>query len=253
MAGDGRIEKAAVNFTHSIGNALPSAASSIKKGISGLPFEAVSLSLIVHPSNPFVPTTHMNVRLFTVGKDSSSWHFGGGYDLTPTYGFVSDAKLWHLGAKEAARDLYENMKQNCDEYFFLLTGENKEALAGYFSMISPMTISTQNFASVRRIAESFLPLYEKIFRKRTLLKFTEQNRAFQLYRRGRYAEFNLLEDRGTKYGLQSGRNVENVLSSMPPLASWVYKFPIEENSPEDLLTKYFLTPQDWISMSDSNF
>jgi len=248
LAGSGPIEKAAVNFSHSIGKSLPRAVSETRKDIAGSPFEAVSLSLIVHPSNPFVPTTHMNLRLFVVKKDSVQWHFGGGYDLTPTYGFVEDAKYWHLGAQKCVETHYEDMKRKCDEYFYLPHRDEQRGIGGlFFDDLSSEHFNT-TFATVEKIGDSFLPLYTELFERRHSEAFSDKNRAFQLYRRGRYAEFNLLVDRGTKYGLQSGRRVENVLASMPPLASWTYEYPIEEGSPEHLLTEFFLKPRDWITM-----
>ena len=249
LAGEGRIEKAAVNFTHSIGNSLPTAVSESKKDIAGLPFEAVSLSLIIHPSNPFVPTTHMNLRLFIVRGEKLSWHFGGGYDLTPFYGYVEDAKLWHGAAKDASQDSYANMKKKCDDYFYLPHRGEQRGIGGLF--FDDLTGADFNpcFSLVEKIGRSFLPVYEEIFRRRDSTRFTEKNRSFQLFRRGRYAEFNLLFDRGTRYGLQSGRRVESVLASMPPLASWVYEYPIEDDSPEAVLSDYFLKPRNWLEVN----
>ena len=247
LAGSGTIEKAAVNFSHSVGSSLPKAVSESKQDIAGYPFEAVSLSLIVHPANPFVPTTHMNLRLFVVNKDSTRWHFGGGYDLTPTYGFLEDAKYWHLGAQRSAGTYYEHMKKKCDEYFYLPHRDEQRGIGGlFFDDLSSENFNA-TFATVEKIGESFLPLYTRLFEKRQFEAFSDKNRTFQLYRRGRYAEFNLLLDRGTKYGLESGRRVENVLASMPPLAAWIHEYPIEEGSPEHLLTEFFLKPRDWIT------
>ena len=247
LAGSGPIEKAAVNLTHSIGSSLPEAVSASKKDIAGSPFEAVSLSLIVHPSNPFVPTTHMNLRLFVVKKDPIQWHFGGGYDLTPTYGFIEDAKYWHLGAQKSAGDHYVDMKRKCDEYFYLPHRDEQRGVGGLFFDDFSNEDFNVTFDTVEKIGESFLPLYTELFSRRQFESFSDQNRAFQLFRRGRYAEFNLLLDRGTKYGLQSGRRVENVLASMPPLAAWTHEYPIEEGSPEHQLTEFFLKPRDWIA------
>ena len=251
LAGSGPIEKAAVNFTHSVGSSLPKAVSDSKRDIAGSPFQAVSLSLIVHPSNPFVPTTHMNLRLFVVERNPIRWHFGGGYDLTPTYGFLEDARDWHIGAKHSAELHYESMKRKCDEYFFLPHRDEQRGIGGLFFDDFASDDFKATFATVEKIGESFLPLYMEIFGRRQDEPFTERNRSFQLFRRGRYAEFNLLLDRGTKYGLQSGRKVENVLASMPPLASWVHEYPIEEGSPEQLLTEFFLKPRDWITTVDN--
>ena len=248
LTGSDPIEKAAVNFTHSSGESLPDAVSESNKDLYGSPFEAVSLSLIIHPSNPFVPTTHMNLRLFVVEKESTQWHFGGGYDLTPTYGFVEDAKHWHQGAKTAVPAYYDSMKKKCDEYFYLPHRNEQRGIGGLFFDDLSSDDFDETFSTIERIGESFLPLYTELFEKRRSETFTDENRAFQLYRRGRYAEFNLLHDRGTKYGLQSGRRVENVLASMPPLAAWVYQYPVDEGSPEHLLTEFFLKPRDWINI-----
>lgn len=246
LAGSGPIEKAAVNFSHSIGSSLPTAVSESRREIAGYPFEAVSLSLIIHPSNPFVPTTHMNLRLFVVKNQTSQWHFGGGYDLTPTYGFIDDSTYWHRGAKNSVGEHYDVMKKNCDEYFYLPHRNEQRGVGGlFFDDLTSDNFDT-TFNLIEKIGDSFLPLYTQLFERRQHEPFTEENRAFQLFRRGRYAEFNLMLDRGTKYGLQSGRRVESVLASMPPLASWVYEYRIKEGSPEDLLTTFFLKPRDWI-------
>lgn len=247
LAGSGPIEKAAINFSHSIGSSLPNAVSETRKNIAGSPFEAVSLSLIIHPCNPFVPTTHMNLRLFIVETEPTQWHFGGGYDLTPTYGFIEDATYWHAGAKRAAESNYQIMKRRCDEYFYLPHRDEHRGIGGLFFDDLASGDFNHTFARVQKIGESFLPLYTELFERRRFEPFDDKNRSFQLFRRGRYAEFNLLLDRGTRYGLQSGRRVENVLASMPPLASWVHEYPIEKGSPEQRLTDFFLKPRDWLA------
>jgi len=249
LSGEGAIEKAAVNFTHAVGQSLPEAVSDSRKSLSGLPFEAVSLSVIVHPLNPFIPTTHMNLRLFVVHKDNPVWHFGGGYDLTPFYGFEEDAVLWHSGARNASAENYARMKKDCDSYFYLPHRGEHRGIGGLFFDDFNSASFESTLALVERIGNSFLPLYEEIFTSKNKLNFSEQNRQFQLFRRGRYVEFNLLHDRGTKYGLQSGRKVENVLASMPPLVSWVYNYPILEGSPEHRLTNFFLKPRNWLKES----
>lgn len=241
------IEKAAVNFTHSVGTSVPEAVSSSRKNLVGKPFQAVSLSVIVHPQNPFVPTTHMNLRLFVVGAETTQWHFGGGYDLTPTYGFAEDARDWHIGARGAAQHHYGRMKQQCDSYFYLPHRCEQRGVGGLFFDDLTSDDFNSTFSEIVAIGRSFFPLYRDLLLRRSDIKFSQTNREFQLYRRGRYAEFNLLHDRGTRYGLQSGKNVESVLSSMPPKVSWVYRYPIEKDSPEYLLTSYFLQPRDWIN------
>lgn len=247
LSGAGALEKAAVNYTYSIGDSLPASASERNPEFQGKPFRAVSISLIVHPNNPFVPTTHMNLRFFLIGSPPIVWHFGGGYDLTPTYGFEEDAIFWHKGARDASRDYYGEMKKNCDDYFYLPHRKEQRGIGGLFFDDFRSDNFEGTFDIVERIGKSFLPLYQEIFYRRQNTPFSEENRAFQLYRRGRYAEFNLIYDRGTRYGLQSGRRIESVLASMPPLASWVYDYEIARDSPEHRLTEFFLKPRKWVT------
>ncbi len=246
LSGEGYIEKAAVNFTHSAGDSLPPAASTKRPEIANQSYQSVSVSIIVHPRNPFVPTTHMNLRFFAIGENVD-WHFGGGYDLTPTYGFTDDAVLWHTKAKNASGDFYAQMKKECDDYFFLSHRNEHRGIGGLFFDDLKLKDFRSTLDLVRSIGNSFLPTYSEIFEKRNSTAYSKEQREFQLYRRSRYAEFNLLHDRGTKYGLQSGRRVESVLASMPPLASWVYNYKIEKGSPEEALTTKFLKPVDWIN------
>tara|TARA_B100000989_G_C19309114_1_gene371774 strand:- start:46 stop:633 length:588 start_codon:yes stop_codon:yes gene_type:complete len=189
----------------------------------------------------------MNLRLFVTKQEPFHWHFGGGYDLTPIYGFIEDAKSWHSGAKISTATYYDSMKKKCDEYFYLPHRDEQRGIGGLFFDDLTGDNFGATFAIVEKIGESFLPLYTDIFERRQIETFTDKNRSFQLYRRGRYAEFNLLQDRGTRYGLESGRRVENVLASMPPLASWVHEYPIEEGSPEHRLTEFFLKPRNWLT------
>ena len=240
------IEKAAVNFTHARGASLPPAATEGRPQLAGQPFEAVSLSLIVHPCNPHAPTTHMNLRLFSAGP---SWWFGGGFDLTPYYGREDDCAHWHRTAREACAPLgpgaYARFKKWCDEYFFLPHRGEPRGIGGvFFDDLAEPDFATC-FAFVRSVGDAFLPAYQPILARRKREPFGERERQFQLVRRGRYAEFNLVYDRGTKYGMQSGRRIENVLASMPPLARWEYEYEPAPGSPEARLTEHFLVPRDW--------
>jgi len=247
------IEKTAVHFTHSLGAALPPAATEKRPHIAGAPFEAASLSLIVHPRNPYVPTTHMNVRCFVARPEGAEavWWFGGGFDLTPYYGFDEDARHWHEMAREACEplgpDAYPRFKAWCDEYFFLPHRQEARGIGGiFFDDLAEPDFETC-FAFLRSVGDHFLPAYLPIVQRRRETPFGEREREFQLLRRGRYAEFNLVYDRGTKYGLQSGRRIESVLASMPPLVRWTYDFRPEPGSAEAALTERFLTPRDWLT------
>ncbi len=246
LEGGPSIEKAAVNFTHTRGPSLPPAATAERPQLAGQPFEATSLSLIVHPRSPFAPTTHMNLRLFSAGP---TWWFGGGFDLTPYYGFEEDCAHWHRTAREACAPLgpgaYPRFKKACDEYFFLPHRGETRGIGGVFFDDLAAPDFAACFAFVRSIGDAFLPAYLPILQRRGRSPFGERERQFQLYRRGRYVEFNLMYDRGTRYGLQSGRRIESVLASMPPLARWEYEYRAAPGSPEARLTEHFLVPRDW--------
>jgi len=248
IAGGQVIEKAAVQFTHSVGASLPPAATERNPHLATRPFQAVAISLIVHPLNPYVPTTHMNLRYFTVEGADGIWYFGGGFDLTPYYAFTEDGLHWHRVAAEAAGPHYGRMKADCDTYFYLPHREEHRGIGGLFFDDWTDGGAECSFALVQRIGDAFLPAYMPIVEKRRLQRFGEPERNWQLYRRGRYAEFNLAIDRGTKYGLQSGRRVESVLASLPPLVAWEYQRKIEPGSPEAELTAY-LKPRDWLVTS----
>jgi coproporphyrinogen III oxidase len=246
LEGGAVIEKAAMNFTHARGASLPAAASEGRPQLAGAPFEAVSLSGIVHPRNPHAPTTHMNLRLFSAG---ASWWFGGGFDLTPYYGRDEDCAHWHRVAREACAplgpDAYPRFKKWCDEYFFLPHRGEPRGIGGIFFDDLAVPDFTTCFEFVRSVGDAFLRGYLPILARRKHAPFGEREREFQLYRRGRYVEFNLVYDRGTKYGLQSGRRIENVLASLPPLARWEYEYAPAPGSPEARLTEHFLVPRDW--------
>jgi coproporphyrinogen III oxidase len=248
---DGRhIEKAAVQFTHSIGTALPPAATERNPHLAGHGFEAVAISLIVHPRNPYVPTTHMNLRYFSVTAADPVWYFGGGFDLTPCYGFVEDCVDWHRAARDACApfgsETYPELKAACDAYFFLPHRDEPRGIGGIFFDDWTRDGFARSFAFIRSVGDHFLLAYAPIFTRRRDTPYGERERQFQLYRRGRYAEFNLAIDRGTRYGLQSGRRVESVLASLPPLAVWRYDYHPEPDTPEAELYDRFLPPRAWI-------
>jgi len=249
LDGGAVFERAAANFTHSKGAALPPAASVRHPALAGQPFEAVSLSVIVHPRNPYVPTTHLNLRFF-IAKER--WWFGGGMDLTPYYGFKEDAVHWHRTARDACAsfgtDVYPRFKKWCDEYFFLKHRGEARGIGGLFFDDLAEGEFSDTFALVRSVGDHFLPAYLPIVDRRKGRSFGERERDFQLYRRGRYVEFNLLQDRGTLYGLQSGRRVESVLASLPPYAKWAYDWCPDEGSPEAELYEIYLKPTDWLAL-----
>lgn len=240
------IEKAAVQFTHSKGASLPAAATERNPQLAGHGFQATAISLIVHPRNPYVPTTHANLRFFLVEADEPVWYFGGGFDLTPYYGFEEDAVHWHAQAREATGEHYPAMKAACDEYFYLPHRQECRGIGGVFFDDWTGGGFDASFALTKAVGDHFLPAYQPIFERRMGTGYGERERDWQLYRRGRYAEFNLAIDRGTKYGLQSGRRVESVLASLPPLAAWKYDYHPEPGTPEARLYADFLPPRDWV-------
>jgi coproporphyrinogen III oxidase len=250
------LERAAVNFTHARGDRLPGAASERHPEAAGAPFEAVSLSLIVHPRNPYAPTSHMNLRFFHARPRSGGepWWFGGGFDLTPVYGFREDARHWHGMARAACAplgpDAYPRFKKECDEYFFLPHRREARGIGGIFFDDLAAGGFPSCFAFVRSVGDHYLPAYLPILERRKDAPFGEREREFQLWRRGRYVEFNLVFDRGTRYGLESGRRIESVLASLPPLVRWRYDFHPEPGSPEAQLVEEFLQPRDWLGEAE---
>ena len=248
----GAIEKAAVNFSHSVGDALPEAATARRPELAGRGFQAVSLSMIVHPRNPYAPITHMNLRCFVaeMARREPVWWFGGGFDLTPCYGFVEDAVHWHRNALAACEpfgaEVYPRFKAECDRYFFLPHREEARGVGGLFFDDLDTWGFERTFEFLRSVGDAFLPGYLPILTRRKGMDYGERERDYQLMRRGRYVEFNLLYDRGTRYGLQSGRRIESVLSSMPPVVRWRYDWEPEPGSPEARLLEEFLTPRDWL-------
>jgi len=240
------IEKAAVQFTHSRGPALPPAATARNPELAGHGFQATAISLIVHPRNPYAPTTHANLRFFLIEAEIPVWYFGGGFDLTPYYGFEEDAVHWHRTAAAAVGEHHAAMKAACDEYFFLPHRQEPRGIGGLFFDDWTTGGFESAFALTRSVGDHFLPAYEPILERRLPMPWGERERDWQLYRRGRYAEFNLVIDRGTQYGLQSGRRVESVLASLPPLVRWRYNLQPEPDSPEARLLSDFLVSRDWV-------
>ena len=247
------LAKAAVLFTHSIGSRLPAAVADRRPELEGGGFEVASLSLIVHPRNPYAPTSHMFLRCFITARKGGAptWWFGGGFDLTPCYGFREDAIHWHRTARDACQphgaDLYPRLKKTCDEYFYLQHRGEARGVGGLFFDDYDEGGFEESFAFARSVGDHFLPAYLPILRRRRDTPYGDREREFQLYRRGRYVEFNLVYDRGTRYGLQSGRRVESVLASMPPLAAWRHDWQAEPGTPEATLSEEFLKPRDWLA------
>lgn len=250
------IEKAAVNFSHALAPSLPPAATERLPNLAGLPFQAVSVSLIVHPRNPYAPTTHANFRGFFIGGEDEirSWWFGGGYDLTPYYGFEEDCRHWHRTASDAlaphGEDLYPRFKAWCDDYFHLPHRNEPRGIGGVFFDDFSEGGFDKAFAMVQDIASSFIDAYVPILARRKALPYEDRERQFQLYRRGRYVEFNLLYDRGTRYGMQAGSRPESVLASLPPLVAWRYDWAPEPDTPEALLYTEFLPTRDWLASGE---
>ncbi len=245
------IEKAGVNFSHVKGDKLPPSASAQRPELAGRGFEAMGVSLIVHPHNPYAPTSHANVRFFVATKEGEApvWWFGGGFDLTPFYGFREDAVHWHRTAKAACMpfgtDLYERYKKWCDEYFFLKHRQEPRGVGGLFFDDVNEGGFAHSFDFMRSVGDHYLEAYRPIMARRKDMPYGARERDFQLYRRGRYVEFNLVYDRGTLFGLQSGGRTESILVSMPPLVRWEYDWQPEPGSPEAELYEVFLQPNDW--------
>ena len=248
---NGRIfEQGGVNFSHVFGDQLPPSASRDRPDLAGQGFQALGVSLVLHPKNPYVPTTHANFRFFSAGDDDPVWWFGGGYDLTPFYPFHEDVIDWHRTARAACDDFgddtYARYKTWCDEYFFLRHRNETRGVGGlFFDDLNEPDFDTA-FAFVRRVGDSFADAYLPIVRRRHKHPYGERQRQFQLYRRGRYVEFNLIYDRGTIFGLQSGGRTESILMSLPPAVRWEYDWHPEPGSPEAKLYQDYLRPRDWL-------
>lgn len=255
-------EKAGVAFSHVHGTQLPPSATAHRPELAGRPWEALGVSLVLHPRNPYAPTSHANVRFFCAGLESRIenpksnienpvWWFGGGFDLTPYYGFEDDAIHWHRTARTAVapfgETLYPRFKKNCDDYFFLKHRNEPRGIGGLFFDDFNELGFENSFALVRSVGDAFLPAYRPIVARRKSTPFTDRERQFQLYRRGRYVEFNLVWDRGTLFGLQSGGRTESILMSLPPLVRWDYDWHPAPDSPEARLYDIFLKPRDWLA------
>ncbi|GMU46171.1 MAG: coproporphyrinogen oxidase [Porticoccaceae bacterium] len=248
------IEKGGVNFSHVHGTELPAAATAARPELAGCSFEAMGVSLVIHPRNPYVPTSHANVRCFVAERPGRApvWWFGGGFDLTPYYGQVEDCVHWHRVARAACEpsgpEVYPRFKRWCDDYFHLRHRNEARGVGGLFFDDLNEPDFAHCFALTRRIGEAYIPAYRPIMARRKHQPYGERERNFQLHRRGRYVEFNLVYDRGTLFGLQTGGRTESILMSLPPLVRWDYDWHPEPGSPEAELYERFLPPQDWAEL-----
>lgn len=249
-------ESAGVNFSHVFGEHMPVSATAHRPELAGRKFEAMGISTVIHPQNPYVPTSHMNVRFFIAHKENEApiWWFGGGFDLTPYYPFQEDAVYWHQIARRACEkfgpEVYPKYKAWADKYFYLPHRQEARGIGGlFFDDLNTTTWGwdfEQCFAFLDSVGQHFWPAYGPILQKRYQLPFGEQERKFQCYRRGRYVEFNLIYDRGTLFGLQSGGRTESILMSLPPNVSWEYQWQPLKGSPEADLYENFLQPKEWV-------
>jgi coproporphyrinogen III oxidase len=253
LEGGAVFERAGCGYSHVRGPRLPPSATQHRPELAGAPFEAMGVSLVFHPRNPYAPTVHMNVRMLSAqadGADPVCW-FGGGMDLTPIYGFEDDARHFHRTCQRAlapfGEDKYPRFKAWCDQYFYLKHRSEARGIGGiFFDDFSELEFA-RSFAMLQSVGDAFLEAYLPILERRKDLPYGERERNFQLYRRGRYVEFNLVWDRGTHFGLQSGGRTESILLSMPPQAAWSYQMVPEPGSAEEALTKHFLPPRDWLA------
>jgi coproporphyrinogen III oxidase len=267
LSGGDIFEKAGVAFSHVHGTKLPPSATAHRPELAGRPWQALGVSLVIHPRNPYVPTAHANVRFFLAGAADLSplasapghsasapptWWFGGGFDLTPYYGFEEDAVHWHRTARAAVTPfgvtLHARMKKACDDYFFLKHRGEPRGIGGLFYDDFNEPGFGQGFALTRSVGDAFIPAYLPIVARRKATPHGDRERQFQLYRRGRYVEFNLVWDRGTLFGLQSGGRTESILMSLPPLVRWDYDWKPEPGSAEAKLYDVFLKPRDWAAV-----
>jgi coproporphyrinogen III oxidase len=251
---DGKaFEQAGVNYSEVSGANLPASASAQRPELSGRSYQATGVSLVIHPHNPYVPTSHCNLRFFLAKKKDAEpvWWFGGGFDLTPYYGFEEDARHWHRTAKAACdrfdADYYPRFKKWCDEYFFLEHRNEPRGIGGLFFDDLNEKGFDHCFGFMQSVGDHYLKAYLPIVQRRKEMPYGEQQRDFQLYRRGRYVEFNLIYDRGTLFGLQSGGRTESILMSLPPLVKWRYNWRPETGSPEAELYEKYLQPKNWLA------
>ncbi|MDH5778231.1 MAG: oxygen-dependent coproporphyrinogen oxidase [Gammaproteobacteria bacterium] len=250
---DGNLfEKAGINFSHVFGPGLPASATAHRPELAGRSFQAMGVSLVIHPRNPNIPTSHANVRFFIAEKEGADpvWWFGGGFDLTPYYAVEEDVRHWHSVSKQACDpfgdDVYAKYKKWCDEYFFLKHRNEPRGVGGLFFDDLNEWGFEKSFAFMQSVGDHYIPAYLPIVQKRKDMDYTEQQREFQLYRRGRYVEFNLVYDRGTLFGLQTGGRTESILMSLPPLVTWRYDWQPEVGTAEAELYEKYLKPRDWV-------
>ena len=245
-------EKGGVNFSIVQGNKLPKSASAIRPELEGRKYTALGVSLVLHPENPYIPTAHSNVRFFVAEEPGKEpiWWFGGGFGLTPFYGFDEDAVHWHTTAKKAClpfgEKVYSKYKKWCDDYFYLEHRDEQRGIGGLFFDDLNEGGFDSCFEFMKSVGDHFSEAYLPIVIKRKDTPYGKKERSFQLYRRGRYVEFNLIYDRGTLFGLQSGGRTESILMSMPPEVKWSYQFQVEKDSEEEKLYNHYLKPKEWI-------
>ena len=245
-------EKAGINFSHVHGKQLPASATAHRPELAGRSFQALGVSLVIHPRNPYIPTSHANVRFFIAENEGAEpvWWFGGGFDLTPYYGFKEDAVHWHKTARQACEPfgehLYPRFKKWCDEYFYLKHRDEPRGIGGLFFDDFNEPGFEDSFAFMRSIGDHFVPAYAPIVEKRKNRSYGERERDFQMYRRGRYVEFNLVYDRGTLFGLQTGGRTESILMSLPPIVKWRYDWHPQAGTAESELYQVYLKPRDWL-------
>lgn len=251
---DGAVfEQAGVNFSHVFGGKLPASATAHRPELVGRNFQAMGVSLVIHPRNPYIPTSHANVRFFIAEKEGEEpiWWFGGGFDLTPYYAFEDDVVHWHRVSRDAClpfgNDVYPRYKQWCDEYFFLKHRNEPRGVGGLFFDDLNEWGFEKSFAFMQSVGDHYIKAYRPIVARRKANEYGSRERDFQLYRRGRYVEFNLVYDRGTLFGLQTGGRTESILMSLPPLVTWRYNWKPEPGSAEAALYDEFLKPKDWLA------
>jgi coproporphyrinogen III oxidase len=258
IQGGNVIEQGGVNYSHVFGASMPASATAHRPELAGRSFHACGVSLVIHPNNPHIPTSHANVRFFIAEKEGEEpiWWFGGGFDLTPFYPVFEDVQHWHQVASDLCQpfgaEVYDKYKNWCDDYFYLKHRDETRGVGGlFFDDLNELGFE-QSFAFMQAVGNGYLDAYLPIIERRKDTPITEQQRDFQLYRRGRYVEFNLVWDRGTLFGLQTGGRTESILMSMPPLARWEYNYVPAADSPEAKLYQYYLRPQDWLNSRESD-